>query len=43
VHTREGRIADSVTFLGSAARFAEFGLPEMWRPTDEFRRPRSYP
>lgn len=29
VQTREGRIADSVTFLGSAARFAEFGLPEM--------------
>ena len=29
VQTREGRIADSVTFLGSAARFAEFGLPEV--------------
>lgn len=29
VQTWEGRIADSVTFLGSAGRFAEFGLPEI--------------
>ncbi|MQY22595.1 ECF RNA polymerase sigma factor SigG [Nocardia sp. RB20] len=28
VHAREGRVAQLVTFLGSGARFAEFGLPE---------------
>ncbi len=27
VHARDGRVAQVVTFLGSGARFAEFGLP----------------
>jgi RNA polymerase sigma-70 factor (ECF subfamily) len=32
VETRGGRIADSVTFLGSGPRFAAFGLPEFLAP-----------
>lgn len=31
VHARDGRIAQSVTFLGSGERFAEFGLPATTR------------
>lgn len=29
VELRDGRVADSVTFLGSGDRFAEFGLPDL--------------
>jgi RNA polymerase sigma-70 factor (TIGR02960 family) len=32
VETRGAQIVDTVTFLGTAARFAEFGLPEFLEP-----------
>ncbi len=32
VQTRAGRVADTVTFLGSGPRFTEFGLPEILVP-----------
>lgn len=46
VQTRGGRIVDTVTFLGTAGRFAEFGLPEFLEPaatgSDDFEVAGSY-
>ncbi len=42
VEPRGDRIAQITTFLGTADRFADFGLPEVLRhPTDEFARSRT--